>query len=386
MTDLTAPTLLSCLAAVPALAAAWPAPRLERLRTLALALAGVPALLLSLWATDRPFAVDVTALAVLAWLVVATAPRGRLLLPWPPRELVPPIGAVLAAYALAAALSVNPAESWRVVAGLVLLLFIGQLAGNLLARGWPPVVLHRALLVLAVGLLAFLLATWLQDGAPLRWYRFRWETNNIMALYNVLALPALATGSGLALLLALPAVAYLSASRGGLLGAAGGLAVLAAGRGWRLPRWPVVLAAALLGGLMAWRLATTGHGGRAELWGTAGQMFAAAPLTGQGPGTYKAFWTARYPDAPRYGHAHNLPINILAETGLIGLAASAWLAASVLRLLWRRARQQQPWALGALAALIALGLQSVGDTPTTQGYISVAALVVSQLGLYQQEA
>jgi len=104
---------------------------------------------------------------------------------------------------------------------------------------------------------------------------------------------------------------------------------------------------------------------------------------GQGPSTFKSWWVAAGLHQYSFGHAHNLPLNLLAETGLIGLVAGAWLAWALAREL---ARARGPWAAAALAATVALGVQSFADVPTTAPYIAAAWLVLARLGLPDERA
>lgn len=73
------------------------------------------------------------------------------------------------------------------------------------------------------------------------------------------------------------------------------------------------------------------------------RMFASAPLTGIGigqfPVRYREFAPAELkPKYPQLGNPHNYPLWILVETGLIGLAAFAWLAAAIVRTIARNVR------------------------------------------------
>lgn len=104
-------------------------------------------------------------------------------------------------------------------------------------------------------------------------------------------------------------------------------------------------------------------GGRLRLWFWDGtlRMIREHPVTGVGLGNY-AYWSPRYfGDAlwPFGGelhmhnelhtvHAHSEPLEILAETGLVGFACCLWM---LVRLLWRRGPE---WA--GLAALLVFSL------------------------------
>lgn len=371
-----------------------PADPLDRRRIALLVALMAFGLVLSFWAEGRALWVDLAGLILLATLVWTTRRAG-----WRWSQIAAPLtGPVLAfvfVFGLAMDFSILPNLSLQQGTGVLAYLLIFQLVGNLLRWGWSPAVLYRALVYTALIVLGILVVTWLQDGLPLVGYRFRYETNNSMALYNLLLFPALATGEVWPLVV-IPAlyVAWFSASRGGTAGLAVGvitLSRLVGGSFAHLATWirrhalVVAISAAAFGVIVVWQLYTIQHGGRAELWGIAWQMFTNGPLLGQGPGTYKFFFLTQYPDWPHYGHAHNVVLNLLAETGALGLTAAAWMGARVVRQLWPEALSGNRWAAGALAALAALAVQSLGDVPTTQGYVTVTALVLIQLGLHKEK-
>lgn len=115
-------------------------------------------------------------------------------------------------------------------------------------------------------------------------------------------------------------------------------------------------------------------------WAAAGRMFAAAPLLGIGPGNYAAAYPAYR--LPRWeeplGHAHNIYLNVLAESGIIGFAAFVvlWIV-SVVFVLRRRKRTEAPFtaalAIGFLGVLAHLAVHNLVDNLFVQGmYILVA--------------
>lgn len=120
-------------------------------------------------------------------------------------------------------------------------------------------------------------------------------------------------------------------------------------------------------------------------WVAALRMFALAPWLGVGPGNYETLYPlVRLPiwEEP-LGHAHNIYLNVLAETGLVGLAgfllfwgsAAAWVGRSA-----RRTAQmtlQDSWrqalAAGILGILAHLAVHSVFDNLFVQGiYLHLA--------------
>ncbi len=105
-------------------------------------------------------------------------------------------------------------------------------------------------------------------------------------------------------------------------------------------------------------------------WQVGLAMFADHPWLGVGIGNY----AAAYPDyAPPHwyeplGHAHNVFINFLAETGIAGLGAFVLFWAGAWRLCWQRARRNatghptmQALAIGVLGSLIYLTVHSIFD-------------------------
>ena len=335
------------------------------------------ALLYSLWSA-RPLWSDLALLLVLVWAVRRTW-RG-----WPPASLLLPALAFLDAFALAALFSSDPLTSWRTVLGVVAYGLIYVLVGNLRALGVSRGELYRGLVIAAQILVAVMVAGWLAEGAPLYGYRLRVENVNSFALLNLLLMPALVVGELRGLVLAEAViVAWLSGSRSGVGGLVAGLVMLG---GVRLPRWARVgLALTLLLALVALVARGSadllGSSGRSEMWAVAWEMFTASPLVGQGPSTYKAAWMAANPAAFDSGHAHNLYLNVAAETGLVGLAAGAWLIVALLRSLSRSL-----WARAALAGTVGLLILSLGDVPTTAPYIVVTWLVLVQLGTDHEPA
>jgi O-antigen ligase len=334
-------------------------------RVLLLAAMLAVALVYSLWSA-RPLWSDVALLAVLVVAVSATW-RG-----WP--ALARPALAVLAAFTLAAAFSAEPLASWRAVLGVAAYGLVYLLLVNLLAAGLARAELYRALVIAAQLLFAVQAALWLQNGAPLFGYRSSVEINNSVALFTLLLMPALVVGEWrrLVIIEAL-AVAWWTASRAGVVGLVAGLLALG-----QVNRWVIVGLAVVAGLGLAARGDLLVSNGRAEMWTVAAQMFADSPLVGQGPGTYKARWLAAHPNAFASGHAHSLPLNLAAETGLIGLAAAGWLVVAVLRAL---SRAGELWARAALAATVGLLAHALFDVPTSAPYLTATWLALIAMGL-----
>lgn len=221
---------------------------------------------------------------------------------------------------------------------------------------------------------------------------------NTLATYEAMALPvalALAVGGPVRLrplALACFAVIFaglaLSLSRGGLLAVGGALGVMLL---WAPFRRTAIVAAALMaafavaGGnplgateqtqVLGKRLQSIPYsaGGvdpRFRVWDVTPRIIADHPLFGVGQNAF--------PDvAPRYNlllgrdaaytyeHAHNIPLTIAAELGLLGLAALTWVVIGVIRTLLTAARrappQRRPLVIAVTAALVALALQGMVD-------------------------
>jgi O-antigen ligase len=107
-------------------------------------------------------------------------------------------------------------------------------------------------------------------------------------------------------------------------------------------------------------------------WEAGIRMFNSAPWLGLGIGNYAVAY-------PRYalphwyeplGHAHNLYINFLAETGVLGTLAFLLLWANVVVLLYRTARVQEPLlkslALGLLGTVAYLTVHNLFDNVFVQ--------------------
>jgi putative inorganic carbon (HCO3(-)) transporter len=219
-----------------------------------------------------------------------------------------------------------------------------------------------------------------------------------------LALAALVTmGAGL----------LMSWSRGALLGAVVGLVLMALALARRTWPWLVALALVVLVSAPVWQPLvpgdylsrlddTTAYLGqdlgmveiddanfavieRLAHWQAAWRMFSMSPWTGVGVGQYATVYPtvalARWQDP--LGHAHNYYLHLLAESGLLGLAAYLWLMVAALLAAWKRARQSEGWprtlALGALGMLGHLLTHSLVDNLYVQDLYLLVAIVLGML-------
>ncbi|MFN8472669.1 MAG: O-antigen ligase family protein [Anaerolineae bacterium] len=120
---------------------------------------------------------------------------------------------------------------------------------------------------------------------------------------------------------------------------------------------------------------------RGVLWRAALQMARERPILGVGPGNFRHLY-GQYLGAATWDDrilANNLYLEILADVGLIGLAAWAWLFVAAVSHLWRRRKAEQAWPyaialLAALAAWLTHGLFDVAFE-TTGVYMLLWALI-----------
>lgn len=347
-------------------------------RPLLVAAAAAVAVLYTLWSA-RPAWADLAAAAALAAAVCLTWQGWAVV----PRGLVAPALALAGAHALSAALSVEPAASWRAGLGLVAYGLLFVLAANLCRLGLARRDIYRGLLLAAHVILAAVLAQWALDGAQLWGYRVTIENTNSFALVNLLLFPALLAGEARGYVAGLAAaVAWLSASRAGWAGFFAAALTLP-GRGAALGRWRWALLALGVGAALAvgLRADLRADNARGLMWPLAWRLFADSPIWGHGANTYKAYWMAAYPSPYHFGHPHNLALQIAAELGAVGLAAAAWLLLALGRELLAA---PGPWAAAARAATVALLVQSLADVPTTAPYIAGLWLVLLALGLARE--
>lgn len=310
----------------------------------------------------------------------ALKPRPR----WPATPVTWAMLAWLAALALSAAFGVDPAASWpRLKKGLFPLL-----VGLAAYHGAHPRTgrLALAAFVASVGVAATGgLAIWVQHGASFA-ARARGFSGHYMT-YAGLLLLALPVLLGVALrarawlwrgpLLAVAAVALVALAatytRSAWLGLFASGAVLF---GFT---WPLGLAALAAAGVAAWFLIPGTFGERLRssfdptnawnrerwlMWQAGLHMFRDHPVTGVGLMDLHALYDRyKLPGATeRVGHLHNAFVQVLATTGAIGMAAFAWLYATLLRApaagLARQLGEQrgdgvaQGLRLGVLAALV----------------------------------
>jgi len=150
-----------------------------------------------------------------------------------------------------------------------------------------------------------------------------------------------------------------------------------------------LIAAAGLGFLLIRSLNEPGRdvGNRTYLYNAAIQLFTQKPLTGQGLftfGYYLPLYSSMPPDKP-HSHAHDAPLHIAAELGIIGLVA---LAATLvvmffaIRRNWREMKGRDRLSLiGAIGAVIGFGVHHLVDTPAMMPVIALMGLLALVLAM-----
>lgn len=100
---------------------------------------------------------------------------------------------------------------------------------------------------------------------------------------------------------------------------------------------------------------------RGAFWATAWNEFLQSPFVGRGLFTYASLYmlAQSVPPEPIYNQAHSLIFNLLAETGLVGLAAFGAGLIALARVLQRR----DSWQVGAVAGLSAALAHGMFETP-----------------------
>lgn len=126
---------------------------------------------------------------------------------------------------------------------------------------------------------------------------------------------------------------------------------------------------------------------RMAIWQAAWGMFEANPLLGVGPGNYAVLYDRFMMPGwfNSMGHAHNLYLNLLAETGVLGLGAFLvfWFAAILVT--WRRFRSpargatwwQRAVPLGVLGVIAQVSLHNMFDNLMVHGLNVQLALLLA---------
>ncbi|MGD9570403.1 MAG: O-antigen ligase family protein [Thermoleophilia bacterium] len=119
-------------------------------------------------------------------------------------------------------------------------------------------------------------------------------------------------------------------------------------------------------GSIADRLAVAAGSGRWQQWEVAGAEWRDAPIAGTGAGDYRFAWNAERPIDQTVQNAHSLYLEVMAESGLIGLVLLLLPAGAALWAIGRAARRGSPDGrdrdmLVAVAAGAVIALHMMGD-------------------------
>jgi len=374
----------------------------------------------------------ITGLAWLAWRVIGKRP-------FPHTTLDLALFCGILAYLVTTAFSADPRRSLIVLPQILVPILVYYLIVDLLRSGWSETwftqsIWLSSLPVILYGLLQ--LVIWYEmwhpiggwaDPVPSSTVRIAsiFGHANILVGYLNLVLPlglvAIAraglTRAGLRYLFwafFVFVLIFFTSSRGGWLATLVILAVLivyglATQRSrinsWvrslrRHPVWMLILAVALLlvalvfARLGIWVLQHPTHGtmfnlNREYIWAPAVQAFREDPITGLGPYTYGSMFlnSESVPPTDPMPHAHSVLFNVLSETGLIGMAALAFLVFQVIKTFavrWRTAPQaQRPILLGIAAALVGFGVHSQFDFLNgLPGFNILLAVLIAQFAAF----
>ena len=215
----------------------------------------------------------------------------------------------------------------------------------------------------------------------------RWRSRTFSVLLAALSLVALVvTGSRGAWSGALVAAAVLAAvvwvdagkPRPRLTGRSPSVTLAAVVAGLLVVAGLMVVSPLLLNRLLA------GDAGRFELWSAAWSMFLTQPITGVGLGAWQGLRAVTPISAGSYAvlaTCHDSILQVLAELGIVGLLAAAWLVSAIVAI-GRRALANAPdhsewiavWV--CLASLLAAGIHSLSDS---QFYIPAVVILVMML-------
>ena len=368
--------------------------------------------------------------AVTAAIVPAWRPRSRIL----PALLVP-----LGVLALATATSRQPRLGLDYVAWSAILVALYLFLVRLLASPF-----FRPRLMALFALIALIIGVWYLQAVGALWVEW-WglvgriappplrpefasltfgNPSAVMTMSILLAMPAVAwigvatRGRAIASLVFLGLAAsstILSGSRAGWLGLAIGwtvaiglwllvgrhralVATVIRSRTLRLAIAGVAVVAILVGAVVLpgilFRAGTGGEGLRLAYWQAALRMFAEAPLLGTGPGTWVA-QRVRYTDVPANDytipHAHDIYLQTLAESGVVGAVAGILVLVVVGRLILRAVRsgdRDRVWM--GWAAIFALayfgGHQLLDFYPSLPATLVAIAIPIAWLDAAEERA
>jgi O-antigen ligase/tetratricopeptide (TPR) repeat protein len=134
-------------------------------------------------------------------------------------------------------------------------------------------------------------------------------------------------------------------------------------------------------------VATSGFNGRSEIWQGAFSTWRANPVFGSGFGAYAVASAPNY-ELQKYGsqkrfftHAESEYLELLAESGIVGLALAVALLGLIGRRAWQAFRaasgEDRPLVLGGLFGIVAVAIQCLADFPLHVAGVMVPAVVIS---------
>jgi len=121
---------------------------------------------------------------------------------------------------------------------------------------------------------------------------------------------------------------------------------------------------------------------RTRLWNSALEQFAEKPLTGHGLYTFGQDYplSIQIPGQQSHAHAHSVPLNILAEMGLVGFVVFVCTVAFTVYLIKRRwsdidTKERLIW-IPAIAALAGFSIHHLFDLPSMMPVVALVALFI----------
>jgi hypothetical protein len=126
------------------------------------------------------------------------------------------------------------------------------------------------------------------------------------------------------------------------------------------------------------RFASVGSN-RYEYWKVALNDFAAHPVRGAGSGSFEVTWLRERPIPERVRDAHSLPLETLAELGLVGLALLLVMVGGVAAAARTAHRADPSLAAGPAAALVVWGLHACLDWDWEMPALTLVAVTLAGL-------
>jgi O-antigen ligase len=123
---------------------------------------------------------------------------------------------------------------------------------------------------------------------------------------------------------------------------------------------------------------------RFQIWKTAPEIFADHPLTGVGANQFStvapSYNLIETTTGEVYDHAHDVPLTIAAELGILGLLGWGWLVLATgivaVRALRRRAGPWGALVVAVLASLVAVGLGGIVDYTVGSNVIGASVMIL----------